>query len=262
MERLRERLYRQLDLDAWRGEGVSPLNRVILALVLVSVACAALGTEPTLAHLRPTLSAIGLTLAAVFTVEYVARLWVKPLAPDFSGRWGWLRYALRWHALIDLAALAAVWSEALIGHDVSWAVMLRLARILRIFALTRESAVGMATRELVWAIRERGIELALAGVLGLILIMGSAVGLYLAERAVQPEVFGSIPRAMWWAVATLTTVGYGDAVPATGLGKAIAGFTMLSSIALISVPAGILAAAFSDAFQRARKAAKERGPDA
>jgi voltage-gated potassium channel len=90
----------------------------------------------------------------------------------------------------------------------------------------------------------------------------SAIALYLIEGDVQPEAFGSIPRAMWWAIATLTTVGYGDVYPVTWLGKLIAGMAALSSIAIVALPAGILAAAFSDAFQRTRKRREDKGPDA
>lgn len=79
----------------------------------------------------------------------------------------------------------------------------------------------------------------------------------------QPELFGSIPRAMWWSIATLTTVGYGDAYPITALGKLLAGFTALTGIGLIAMPTGILASAFSDALQRQReeRANPEQHPD-
>ena len=70
----------------------------------------------------------------------------------------------------------------------------------------------------------------------------------------QPDAFGSIPRAMWWSIATLTTVGYGDAIPHTPLGKILAGFTAITGIGLIAMPTGILASAFSDALQKERDA--------
>ncbi len=93
------------------------------------------------------------------------------------------------------------------------------------------------------------MSLAIAGMLLLI----SSTLLYLIEGEGQPDDFGSIPRAMWWSIATLTTVGYGDAFPVTPLGKILAGFTALTGIGLIAMPTGILASAFSDALQRQRE---------
>ncbi len=258
----RDRLYRQLDLDAWHERGVSPLNRLILLAVAVSIVIAALHTEPTLESWNHAFRLAMAGFAALFTAEYVARLWVKPLNPRYRGRWGWLVYATRWHALIDLLAVAAIWIELALGAPGAWAAMLRLARILRIFTLTEDSPVGIATRAIVGAISDRRTELMLAVGLGIIALMSFAIALYHLEGEVQPETFGSIPRAMWWAVATLTTVGYGDAVPVTPLGQVVGGLAAISSIALVALPAGIMAAAFSDAFRRAREAAKERGPDA
>lgn len=74
--------------------------------------------------------------------------------------------------------------------------------------------------------------------------------LYLAEASVQPEPYGSIPRALWWSVATLTTVGYGDVTPVTPMGRFFAGITAVAGIGLVAMPAGILAAALSEAFQK------------
>jgi voltage-gated potassium channel len=84
---------------------------------------------------------------------------------------------------------------------------------------------------------------------GVVLLL-SATGLYLAERAAQPDAFGSIPRALWVSVVTLTTVGYGDAYPITVPGRLFGALTALAGVALVAMPAGIFAAAFSDTFQR------------
>lgn len=85
--------------------------------------------------------------------------------------------------------------------------------------------------------------------------------LYLVEGEAQPDNFGSIPRAMWWSIATLTTVGYGDVYPVTALGKILAGLTAITGIGLIAMPTGILAAAFSDAMQRQRERGNSNDPD-
>lgn len=257
----RRRLWMQLDLDAWTGTGVSPLNRLILLLVILSVTGSVLETEPTLGAYEGAFRFANLVFAALFSVEFAARLWAKPENPRYAEPWGRLRYFLEWHSLIDLVAVASLWLDVA-GHGEGWIAALRLTRLFRIYWLTRSSAVGEAVRELWSAISDRGTELFLAAVLaGMVLILAS-ICLYLVEAEAQPDAFGSIPRAMWWAIATLTTVGYGDVYPVTWLGKVVAGFAALTSIAIVALPAGILAAAFSDAFQKARAKRKKDGPDA
>ncbi len=87
-------------------------------------------------------------------------------------------------------------------------------------------------------------ELLVSFIISLIMIVFAAVIMYFIEGNAQPETFGSVPRALWWSMATLTTVGYGDAVPITALGKVVASFIALVGISAIAIPAGIFAAAF------------------
>ena len=91
---------------------------------------------------------------------------------------------------------------------------------------------------------------------GIVLLVASTL-MYWAEAGAQPDKFGSIPRAMWWCIVTLTTVGYGDVYPVTLLGKSLAGLVAIAGIGLIAMPTGILAAAFSDVVQRRRAEAAE-----
>ena len=107
-------------------------------------------------------------------------------------------------------------------------------------------------RHLSQAVSERREELLLSLLLAAFVLVFSAAGMYLLEGENDPHNFGSIPRAMWWSVCTLTTVGYGDIYPHTVLGKMLGGITSIAGIGLIAMPTGILAAAFSDAFQRTR----------
>lgn len=258
----RRRLWMQLDLDAWPGTGVSPLNRLVLALVCASVAVSILETERSLADWDLSFRGVSIFFAMLFSAEFAARLWVKPENPAYADPGGRLRYFFEWHSLIDLLAVASIWVDAWGGGE-GWVAVLRLARISRLYWLTRSSAVGAALRVLSGAVRQRSTELMLAAVLGMITLLVASIALYLIERHVQPEAFGSIPRAMWWAVATLTTVGYGDVYPVTWLGRLVAGIAALTSVGIVALPAGILAAAFSDAFQKTRAEwEKDDGPDA
>jgi voltage-gated potassium channel len=109
-------------------------------------------------------------------------------------------------------------------------------------------------RHLTQALRERRYELSLTAFLAAFVMTFGAAALWWAEGEIQPDKFGSIPRAMWWATVTLTTIGYGDVFPVTPLGKVFAGLVAVAGIGLIALPTGILAAAFSDALQRERNA--------
>lgn len=250
----RQRLYKQLDPVAWNGSGISPLNLFVLGLVLFSVVMAVLRSEKSVQE-----AAFGFFvwanwfLAVAFSIEYGARLWIMGENERFRGIRGRLQYALTWASLLDLIATLAIWIDLLVGVPGVYGVLLRLMRALRILSLTRNSAIGIAIRLLFGAIHGRRVELGLSLTLAVLVLLVASVILFMVEGHAQPEAFGSIPRAMWWAMATLTTVGYGDVYPVTAPGKILAGITAITSIAIVAMPAGIMAAAFSDAFQEIQK---------
>ena len=234
--------------------------------MLVSVAVAILQSEPRF-QLRfgGLFFALTCFFAVVFTVELAARCWTAVEAPNTSGLLGRLGYLLRWASLVDVLVVVLLWVEVVAGVEGSSLVVLRLLRAVRIIGLARHSTLGKASRLLLTAVVQRRIELGIAGLLALSVLVVVSVLLFLLEREAQPEAFGSIPRAMWWAVATLTTVGYGDVYPITFWGRLAAGMAALMGVAIVALPAGIMAAAFSDAFQqvqRHHKRAQARDEDA
>jgi voltage-gated potassium channel len=252
--RLRAWFFRQLYPPAWTGGGLSPLNGVILTVVLVSIVAAIVRSEPVIGNAAPgVFRLLTLVFAVLFTVEYVIRLWAMAEDARYAGFAGRLRYAVTLSSLLDLVAIAALWVDLILGLPGIHGVLLRLVRALRVISLTRHSAIATAYRLLWNAVQDRAMELLLSLMLALAVLVVSATALYFAEAEAQPETFGSIPRAMWWAVATLTTVGYGDVYPITAVGKLFASICALTSIAIVAMPTGIMAAAFSDAFQSMRR---------
>lgn len=259
-EPLRAQLYRQLDPLAWPGENISPTNAAILLLVLLSIIAAVVQSEPTVKSLAPdAFWHLDLFFAALFSAEYAARMWTIGVNPKFAGWHGRMRFAASVPSMLDLLAVSALWFDILGGSGGMIGVLLRLARVLRVLTLTRNSHWAHATRLICAAIQQRGTELVLSFAFALVVLVVAATLLYFAEGQQQPEAFGSIPRAMWWAIATLTTVGYGDVYPITVAGKLCASMVALTSIAIVAMPTGIMASAFSDAVQELRRQRTWRG---
>ena len=241
---LRARVHDALDPNDRRLTAVE----VVLALaILASVAFAVLETEPLVASRAPRAFMVAEAVFLVlFGAEYLARLWSAPENPRFNRRFGRLRYALTPGALIDLLAIA----PALFVAAPTPAYVLRLFRLARVLRLAKMGGFARAWIVMGQALASRRYELLLTlGCAGIALLV-SATLLHLVEGAAQPDKFGSIPRALWWAVVTLTTIGYGDVFPVTPVGKVLAGFTAVIGIGLIAAPTGILAAAFSEACRR------------
>ncbi len=168
---------------------------------------------------------------------------------EHAGLRGRLRYMMTPRAVIDLLAVLPFYLS--LGMTESF--LLRLFRLLRIISLAKFSRYTAALNSLGQAIADRRYELLVSLGAALLVLLFSATVLYVVEGRAQPEAFGSIPRALWWGVATLTTVGYGDVYPVTVLGQLFAGMTALAAVGMVAMPAGILAAAFSEAFQQRRR---------
>jgi voltage-gated potassium channel len=237
-----------LEPSAWPRDGLSPVNKLIVFLILAAVVAAVAETEVALTTDKFTRLFDGLETAfgVLFLFEYALRVWSAVENPKYGGPGGRLRYVRSPAAIVDLLAVLPV-LVAPIGGE---AFVLRLFRLLRIMRLARLGRFSSATAAIVEAVHSRRYELAMTVVVGMFLLLASSTLLYLVEAETQPVAFGSIPRAMWWSIATLTTVGYGDVTPATLAGRLLAGVTALTGIGLIAMPTGILAAAFSDALRR------------
>lgn len=196
----------------------------------------------------------------VFTIEYIIRLWACTAQPKYSHPvWGRLRYMFSVEALIDLLAILPFYLPLFFDLDLRVIRMLRLFRLLRIFKLGRYS---LAFAMIIKVIEKRREELMITLTLVLVLMILSSSLMYYIEHEVQPEAFTSIPATMWWSVATLTTVGYGDVYPVTPLGKVLAALIAILGIGIFALPAGILAAGFeSEISRKEKKRAKAKKKD-
>ncbi len=137
-------------------------------------------------------------------------------------------------------------------------VLLRLFRLLRLLTLAKLGRYSNAIQNIGMALKDRRYELLMSVAAGFIVMLLAASALHYTEGARSPESFGSIPRALWWGVATVTKVGYGGAFPATILGKVFAAIFAVAAVGVVALPTGILAASFSNAFQRDRRRDKKQ----
>ncbi len=195
---------------------------------------------------------------AVFSVEFVCRIWAASEA-HATGSTPWrrrLRYLASPLAIIDFLAIAPFYLSAYFSLDLRF---LRILRLLRIVKLTRYS---MAMHRMGEVFNMQRSALTASLFLLTISIIVSASALHVVEHKVQPEAFGSIPAAMWWAVCTLTTVGYGDVTPITPIGKALASCITIIGIGMVALPTSLLASGFAHVMSRNEKALEAEAVEA
>lgn len=250
----RKRVYSLLEPGETGDRASRAVDAFLIALILVNGAISILETVPGIfTPYRTPLFWFEAGSVAVFTVEYALRLW-SCTATGRSPIWGRLRYALHPMLLIDLVAILPFFLYFL-GLDLRVARVLRLTRFFRIAKLGRYSR---ALRLLAAAVSARKEELLISLMMGFFALVFSATLIYYAEHDLQPEVFSSIPASFWWAVTTLTTVGYGDAVPMTLLGRIFGALVQIIGVGFLALPTGLMASAFLEQMQ-ARKAAAGEG---
>ncbi|MDP5036148.1 MAG: ion transporter [Alishewanella sp.] len=242
-------LAKQIDPSSWRQEGLSPFNFFICIVIVLSTIFAILETEPLLTEAYPEYFVlINQILLIIFATELALRIYIAPYGHGEQGISRW-RFIISGWTLLDILVLLTFMP---LSEDLPLLVI-RLMRVFRILRLSRLTRFNYSLTLLLQSIRKRQTELGISFLIALLLLLLTSILLYLVEGKSNPEDFGSIPRTMWWSIATLTTVGYGDVTPLSPLGKFCAGITALIGIGLVAMPTGILAAAFSDAYQQARE---------
>ena len=230
------------------------INAFIILLIFANVVAVMLHTVPSLidtAAERRVFDYFEIFSVMIFTVEYVLRVWSANHEEKYKHSiYGRLKYMVSPGALIDLIAILPFYIHTIVGLDLR---MLRILRLLRFFRLFRLTAYMKATKVVVNVFRSKFNELMIALVLTLFLLIIAACLLYFAEHNAQPDKFSSIPATMWWAIVSLTTVGYGDMYPVTILGKIFTGMILLAGVAMLALPAGIITSGFLEEIRKVRK---------
>jgi voltage-gated potassium channel len=247
VSRLRRRVYAVLDHADGAGGASLALNRFLILLIAVTLTATVIESVPDMAKTYALpLSAIEWAATLIFSLEYAARVWSAAEHPlsqrgAFFGR---LRFVLSFPGLVDLAAILPFWLSVFIASDFRVLLVLRLVRF---FKLTRYSPAMRSLLDALYSER-RALGGCFVILLGTALI--AAALMHLAERSAQPDRFGTIPDALWWAIVTLGTIGYGDVVPVTALGRVLASLTIFAGLLMMALPVGIFATAFANEVHR------------
>ena len=252
---LRQRVWELLDVSEDPQCGVADwdwVDVILLALILLNVVAVILETVKSF-QLRfgTAFWAFEVFSVGVFSVEYAARIWACTADPRYRqpiiGR---LRYVSSFGGVVDLLAILPFYVSLAVpaaALDLRILRVLRLLRFARVLKLARYSDSIVRMKRVIGA-RRGDLGVALAAV-GVVLILASSA-IYYVEVDTQPDVFTSIPAAMWWGISALTTVGYGDITPVTPLGKFLGGIIQLLGIAIFALPAGIIAAGYEEESRR------------
>jgi voltage-gated potassium channel len=244
----RRRVYEILERGS-PGDRVSlAVDRGIVALIIINLVAVALESVPNLqARYGFFFDLIEAFSLAVFTVEYLLRLWIAVEHTPFhhlSPARRRLRYATSAAGVVDLLAVLPFWFALLLPADVRVVLVLRMVRFLKI------ARYLSAMRTLLDVLYGERRALFGCGVIMIGVTLIAASLMHLIEGRVQPDKFGTIPEAMWWAYVTVGTIGYGDVVPVTALGKLVAAATIFFGLIMIALPVGIIANAFGEELHR------------
>jgi voltage-gated potassium channel len=246
---LRRRAYIALENGAAAGTAGLLIETSLLVLIVLNVLAYILQSMPQMDrayHMQ--FEVLEFASVGVFTIEYFARLWTAIEDPAVSTEGairGRLKVATRPMMIIDFLAVAPTYLAAISPlFDLR---ILRLVRLLRMLKIARYSPALSTLAQVIVSERR-----ALFGTLLLLACatMFAAGAMHVVEGTVQPRIFGTIPDSMWWAITTLTTVGYGDTYPITGAGRIIGGLTMVAGLGLLALPVGIIATGFVETIHR------------
>ncbi|MDX1644911.1 MAG: cyclic nucleotide-gated ion channel [Thermoanaerobaculia bacterium] len=243
---VKNRVWELLEPPAKGDRASHQWDLLVIGAVLASVTGRVLVTLPTLTpDQRELLAAVEAVTVALFGLEVLGRVWVADLARPGEPL-PRLRYLTSPMGIVDWVAVTPLPLTLLFPR---WETALAVLALLRILKLVRYSP---ALRTLYRVVLNERRVLEGAATVMLVLLLFSSTVVFLVERQIQPEAFGSIPAAMWWGIATLTTVGYGDVTPLTPLGRLFGAVVTLLGIGMFALPAGILSSGFAREIKQQR----------
>ena len=253
IEKIRIRIHEILE-PAGVGDKISrTFDIFIVSLICTNVLAIILESLPSLSSLGVFFKWFEIISVIIFSIEYLLRVWsctVDKRYGKLGPVLGRLRFIVSFMGLVDLFAILPFYLPFVIPIDLR---MIRLLRIVRMFRVFKAGRYSDALQSLGRVLKAKRAELAMTLTVTAILLVISGSLMYYVENAAQPAAFRSIPHALWWSVATLTTVGYGDVYPVTAAGKILAAVIAILGVGLFALPAGILGSGFVEDFRRQKQ---------
>lgn len=248
---IRKRVWEIVEPDRGGDRASRFFDYFILTLILLNVLDVILESVDSLSLQYGTgFTAFETFSVTIFTIEYLARIWSCVENPDYSrpvvGR---LRFIFTYLLLVDLIAILPFFLP-FVYSDLRFIRLLRVVRILRVLKSGRYlSSLNLISRVFILKKEELIVS---TGFMFLLLILSSCL-MYTCENTAQPDKFPSIPATMWWAISTLTTVGYGDVYPVTIPGKIVGGIIAVIGIGMFALPTAILGSGFVEEFHKEKE---------
>ncbi len=246
--RLRRRLYEIIEVGRGEDKASMIVDNFLIILIILNIMAFMAETVPSLlAQYGEYFRVFELFSVMIFTIEYVVRIWTSvevPFLKRLSPVSARLKFAMRPYLIIDLLAILPFYLSSIFGVD------LRILRILRLFRFLKLARYSPALATLTRVIANESRTLLGALLLVIAMMLFASTGMYYLERSTQPEAFGSIPAAAWWAMTTLTTVGYGDVSPQTPFGKMFGSLIMVLGLCVAALPVAIISTGFAQEVSR------------
>lgn len=257
MEKLRWKIYNLIRDDDENDTAGNIFDGTIISLIVINVVMVIIDTFDGLPPWYESFAYITEVVSVIiFSIEYLMRVWTSVyIYQDKSPALARLRYMVSFMAFIDLLAIIPFYIPFLIPVDLRVLRALRMIRLLRIFKANR---YFNAMRTIGNVLRSRASQLISSfGVIFILMIIASVL-MCDVEKEAQPDKFSNAVSGLWWAVATFTTVGYGDIYPVTPMGKVLSGIIAILGIGLVAVPTGIISAGFMEQINDHKKAEEDK----
>ncbi len=249
---MKQKIYNLVEKGAHGSKINLIFDYFILTLIVLNVTAVAIDTLTGLnAGILQFLRIFEIFSIVIFTIEFLMRLYISDITHPASNKfYSTLKFIFSPFGLIDLLAILPFYIPFIIKTDLRFLRILRLIRFFRIFKISRYNS----TLKLIWdVIKEKKAELQMTFFIAFLMLLVSAFLMYHVESPVQPDKFKNIFSSLWWAIATLTTIGYGDIAPITTIGKIISGIVAILGIGLIALPTGIISSGFVSKLNNPKK---------
>lgn len=253
---MKSKIFKIISAD---DEGYLPskiFDIIIMILIVESIVSVVLSTFSGIpASINNLIGYIETFSIIVFTLEYILRIWTSDLLfPNMGKIKSRIRYIFSFMALVDLIAILPFYIPFITNVDLRMLRLFRLIRMIRIFKLNRYTT----SLAIIGNVLGRKKDQLISSIFVVfILMLISSILMYYFEHDAQPEVFENAFSGLWWAIATLTTVGYGDIYPVTVMGKVISAVIALLGIGMVAVPTGIISAGFSEELEDQKNSEKD-----